>query len=186
MRGLLPLINYHLYHSFIVPKKKHRSTITGLSSVWWNVDQWFPVSFGRFGISIGAQGHPLLDWQEVLTRQSQYPTTLTQVILPFSSQCPMISPRLLCSCATLPSVSCMPMKLVSKYDHQKCRSIPPDVGFEPVKSPAKSASWNKPSLHSLAFVSNMTELSMTRSAFEITQSRQPFFTRSVPFCDSSS
>ena len=32
-----------------------------------------------FGFCVEAKGLPLLDWQEVLTRQSQYPTTLTQV-----------------------------------------------------------------------------------------------------------
>ena len=52
----------------------------------------------------------MLDW----------PTTLTQVILPFQGQCPTISPQLLCCCVTLPPISCMPMKLVHMFDHQMC------------------------------------------------------------------
>ena len=50
----------------------------------------FLCRLGRFGISSGAKGYPLLYWQEVPTRQSQYPT-LKQVMLPSSNQCPMIS-----------------------------------------------------------------------------------------------
>ena len=69
----------------------------------------------------GRKVSPLLDWQEVLARQTQYPTTSTKAILPFSDQCSRMSPQLLC-CATLPSVSCMPMKLTHVCDYQKNRA----------------------------------------------------------------
>ena len=64
----------------------------------------------------------MLHWQEMLTHQSQYPTTQTRELLPFSNPCPMISPQLLCCCATLLSVSWMHMKVVQKNEHQMYRA----------------------------------------------------------------
>ena len=117
-------------------------TITGHLERLVERGQRFPVSFVRFWISIGAKGRSLLDWQEVLTRQSLYTTTLTRAILPTSNHCPEISPQLLCCSATRPSVSCMPMKVAQTCEHQNLQSIPSDVNFEGVKSIAKSVSWS--------------------------------------------
>ncbi len=75
-----------------------------------------------FGMSSDAKGHPLLDWQEVLSFELHCPTTLAQIILPFSDQCPTISPQILCCCMTLPSVSGFPMKLAQMRDHQIYRA----------------------------------------------------------------
>ena len=61
--------------------------------------------------------------------------------------CPVISPLLLCCCVTLPDVSHMPMNLVHKYDHENVQRAFHQMLANP---PGKSASWNKPSLHSLA------------------------------------
>ena len=73
-----PAHDSHLYHSFIVSPMKYMSTITGLLSVWCNVINVFLCRLGGLVISISADAHSLLDQHEVQTRQSQYPTTLTQ------------------------------------------------------------------------------------------------------------
>ena len=53
------------------------STITGILRVWWNVINGFLCRLGGMGFKLGAKGHPLLAWQEVLTRQSHCPTKFT-------------------------------------------------------------------------------------------------------------
>ena len=119
----------------MVLKDKQMSTITGLLGFWWNVINGFLCGLGGLGFELTPKGQPLLCWQEVLTSQSQYPTLSTQVILPFSHQCPMISPQLLCCCATLPSCSWKPMKKNTNVWSPNVHSTPPDVEFESVKYP---------------------------------------------------
>ena len=47
-------------------------------------------------------------------------------------------------------VSCTSFLLEQMYDFQKRHNVPPEVDFESSRSPAKSESWNNPSLHCLA------------------------------------
>ena len=75
MCGPCPLSNV-FYHGFIVFKDKQMSTITGLLGVWWNVINGFLCGLGGLGFELTPKGQPLLCWQEVLTSQSQYPTTV--------------------------------------------------------------------------------------------------------------
>ena len=49
--------------------------------------------FQSAGMELTRRSTPSLDWQKILTRQSQDPTTLTEVILPLSDLCP---PQHLC------------------------------------------------------------------------------------------
>ena len=58
---------------------------------------------------------------------------LTQLLLPFSDQCPMTSPQLLCCSVTLPSVSCMPTIFGTNVRPAKLQSIASDDNFESVK-----------------------------------------------------
>ena len=69
--------------------------------------------------------------QVVPTHGSQDPKTFLPMTLPFSDQCPMISPQLLC-CVTVPSASCMPMKLVHVSNLQKHRAFHQMLTLTPV------------------------------------------------------
>ena len=143
-------LGYRLHQSFIVLNKKQMSTICGLVSIWWNEINGFLCSLGGSGFPLARNfSHTVLDKHDALTRQPQYPTTLTQEILPFSNKCPMMSPQPLCCCVTLPYVSCMPMTLVNKCDHPKTKhSHMLALNLSNIQQNRRLR--KKPSLHSLA------------------------------------
>ena len=58
--------------------------------------------------------------------------------------------RILLSCVKLKFVSCTSNSSAQMYDFQKMHNVPPEVDFESSTSPAKSESWNSPSLHYFA------------------------------------
>ena len=70
-----------------------------------------------FLVRTDAKDLSLLDEQWVLTRQSQYRTSLTQTIFPFSNQCPTISPQL--SVLLYDTAA----TLVHMYDHHIYRAL---------------------------------------------------------------
>ena len=61
------------------------STITGLLSVWWNVINGFLCRLRALGFQLTRKVIPWLDWQEVLTNQSQYPTNIPSILKPLSN-----------------------------------------------------------------------------------------------------
>ena len=92
-------IYYHLDNSRVVFKNEYLSMIARLLRVLWNIMNGFLCGFGCVGFELTRRGLPLLDWQDLLTRQSLCLTKLSQGNLPISDQCLMISPQLLCDTA---------------------------------------------------------------------------------------
>ena len=84
----------------------------------------------------------------------------------------MISPRLLLCCATVPSVSCMPIIMAHTRYNRNLQSIPADVIFQSVKSTAKSASWTISSFL-FAFGLLFSSVIFMRRSFRI---NSPFYT----------
>ena len=108
-------LDYHLDHSFSVFKIRYKSTMTGVLSVWWNVINGFPTRLGGLGFPLTRRVTHC--HSSNATRQSQHPTTLTQVIRPFPNLCPRNHLSFCAAVRPLPSFFKMPMKLAHMYDH---------------------------------------------------------------------
>ena len=128
----------------------------------------------------------MLHWQEMLTHQSQYPTTQTRELLPFSNPCPMISPQLLCCCATLLSVSWMPMKAVQTNEHQMYRAyhLMFTLDLSSLQQHRRLVI-NLACIHWLCHQHDKTAEHVKCILTYLTSLAKLFAARSVPVCDSS-
>ena len=127
-------------------------------------DQWFFVVWEFWDFNRREGSHCAR--QDVLTRQSQNPRTLWYH---FRFNAAQQHWRLF-------------LTLVQMYDHQIYKPLHQMLST----SATKSASWNRPSLHSLALSPTWQNCRCAEMHLKKTlQSRQRFGTRSVPFRDNS-
>ena len=80
------------------------------------------------------------------------PITPEQATRLISIQYPKRWSQILLNCEKQQFVSCTSILLEQMYDFQKTHNVSPEVDFESSRSPAKSESWNSPSLHCFAIL----------------------------------
>ena len=141
----------HLDHCFVVFKDIQHSFLTRRMHVWKNKINIIQI--------INLSRNFLSCWRFV--RVSPFLITLIRVSKNCDDQTPMsqereygltsiLRPRkwflILLNCAKLNFVSYTSNLSEQMYDFQKTHNVPPEVDFESSRSPAKSESWNSPSL----------------------------------------
>ena len=143
MFGLRPLMI--IWIRFIVFENKQVSTIAGFWCVRWDIIKGFEI----YWLELTPRVSPCWTDREILKRQSQDPgvTASNPSFLGPASKDLTSASVLLCDTA----VSFLHVhEIGTKVWLPKMHSIPPDIQLEFVRSFAKSASWNRPNLQSLA------------------------------------
>ena len=145
--------NFHFDHGSIVLKTVQlRLTLKRMCGHGYIIHIKLSPSFDMLSLGFGIENCPSFlvtcmfgCWLNV-TPQSPCPNDQEQVTHPYVIQHPEKWSQTLWNCARQKFVSCTSNLLGQMFCFPEIHKTPPEVDFESSRSPAKSESWNKPSL----------------------------------------